>query len=100
SLSLSFPLFPYTTLFRSPIKGVHEQSNPSAFYTKMEEASVGKDTMTGHWEIAGLRIEQPFQTFPQGFPHELIAELEKRTNRKVRSEEHTSELQSRFDLVC
>jgi len=67
----------------APIKGVHEQSNPSAFYTKMEEASVGKDTMTGHWEIAGLRIEQPFQTFPQGFPHELIAELEKRTNRKV-----------------
>lgn len=67
----------------TPIKGVKEVIKPSGFYTKMEEASVGKDTMTGHWEIAGLRIEQPFQTFPQGFPSDLIEELEKRTNRKV-----------------
>ncbi|MBU9724036.1 MULTISPECIES: phosphopentomutase [Bacillaceae] len=54
-----------------------------AYFGKMEEASVGKDTMTGHWEIMGLHIDQPFQTFPEGFPPELIQELEERTGRKV-----------------
>lgn len=65
------------------IQGVQPVKNPLAFYTKMAEASVGKDTMTGHWELMGLRIEQPFRTFPNGFPEELINEIEKRTNRKV-----------------
>lgn len=65
------------------IKGVDEVAKPKGFYTKMQEASVGKDTMTGHWEIAGLQIDQAFQTFPNGFPEDLIKELEKRTNRKV-----------------
>jgi len=49
----------------------------------MEEASVGKDTMTGHWELMGLHITQPFQTFPNGFPQPLIDELEKKTGRRV-----------------
>jgi len=65
------------------IPGIEEAQNPSAHYTKMQEASNGKDTMTGHWEIMGLNIEQPFQTFPDGFPDELIRELESRTGRKV-----------------
>lgn len=56
---------------------------PQAYYGKMAEASVGKDTMTGHWEIMGLRIETPFQTFPDGFPEELIEQFETRTGRKV-----------------
>ncbi|MWC28397.1 phosphopentomutase [Paenibacillus sp. MMS18-CY102] len=56
---------------------------PAAFYGKMSEASVGKDTMTGHWEIAGLRVTVPFQTFPNGFPDELIQAFEQRTGRKV-----------------
>lgn len=57
---------------------------PTAVYTRMKEASVGKDTMTGHWEMMGLHIETPFQTFTEtGFPKELIDELEKRTGRKV-----------------
>src|SRR5699024_10115631 len=43
----------------------------------------GKDTMTGHWEIMGLYIEEPFQTFPQGFPDELLAKIEAETGRKV-----------------
>src|SRR5699024_1713280 len=60
------------------IKGVDQVEIPKAHYTKMEEASVGKDTMTGHWEIAGLRIDQPFQTFPNGFPSSLIEEIERR----------------------
>ncbi|WP_102263470.1 phosphopentomutase [Mesobacillus jeotgali] len=65
------------------IKGIAPAEKPLAFYTKMEEASNGKDTMTGHWEIMGLNIQTPFQVFPDGFPDELISELESRTGRKV-----------------
>ncbi|WP_188453737.1 phosphopentomutase [Virgibacillus oceani] len=65
------------------IKGVEKQSKPMAYYTKMQEASNGKDTMTGHWEIMGLNIQQPFRTFPDGFPNELIDELEAKTGRKI-----------------
>jgi phosphopentomutase len=65
------------------LKGIPKASKPMAHFTKMQEASNGKDTMTGHWEIMGLHIEQPFQTFPDGFPDELIQELESRTGRKV-----------------
>ncbi len=67
----------------APIEGVKKVDEPKAFYTKMQEASVGKDTMTGHWELMGLRITEPFRTFPDGFPESLIAELERRTKRKV-----------------
>lgn len=49
----------------------------------MKEASNGKDTMTGHWEIMGLYIDKPFKVFPEGFPDELIQELEKRSGRKI-----------------
>jgi phosphopentomutase len=65
------------------IKGISPAAKPMAFYTKMQEASNGKDTMTGHWEIMGLNIQTPFQVFPDGFPDELISELESRTGRKV-----------------
>jgi phosphopentomutase len=65
------------------IKGIQRAQKPMAFYTKMEEASNGKDTMTGHWEIMGLNIQTPFQVFPDGFPDELISELESRTGRKI-----------------
>jgi phosphopentomutase len=65
------------------VKGVPKAANPLAYYTKMEEASSGKDTMTGHWEIMGLRIDTPFRVFPDGFPDELIQELEERTGRKI-----------------
>lgn len=54
-----------------------------AYYGKMAEVSVGKDTMTGHWELMGLKLEVPFQTFPEGFPPELIGPFEERTCRKV-----------------
>lgn len=57
---------------------------PLGYFTKMNEASTGKDTMTGHWEMMGLHITKPFLTFSEhGFPKELIEELEKRTGHKV-----------------
>lgn len=65
------------------IRGIEKAEKPLGFFTKMQEASNGKDTMTGHWEIMGLNIQTPFQVFPEGFPHELISELESRTGRKV-----------------
>src|SRR5699024_8652024 len=63
--------------------GVKKVEKPEAHFGKMREASNGKDTMTGHWEIMGLHIEKPFQTFPDGFPDELINELEKATGRRI-----------------
>lgn len=65
------------------IKGIPVQEKPLAYYTKMQEASNGKDTMTGHWEIMGLHIEKPFKVFPEGFPKELIDQLEEKTGRKI-----------------
>lgn len=59
-------------------------THPSGYYARLNEASNGKDTMTGHWEMMGLHITQPFQTFSEhGFPKELIQELEQRTGHKV-----------------
>jgi phosphopentomutase len=67
-----------------PMKQVAPVEKPLAVYTKLAETSIGKDTMTGHWEMMGLHITQPFQTFTDtGFPKELIDELEKRTGHKV-----------------
>ncbi|RPF55710.1 phosphopentomutase [Aquisalibacillus elongatus] len=65
------------------IKGISPAEQPKAHYTKMQEASVGKDTMTGHWEIMGLRMNQPFRTFPEGFPDDLVQQIEEKTGRKV-----------------
>ncbi|MCM2607108.1 phosphopentomutase [Rossellomorea marisflavi] len=65
------------------IKGIDKAEKPLAHYTKMQEASVGKDTMTGHWEIMGLNIDTPFKTYPEGFPEKLIQKLEAETGRTV-----------------
>ncbi len=65
------------------IQGIEKAEQPKAHFTKMQEASSGKDTMTGHWEIMGLRIDQPFRTFPDGFPDELIEKIETKFGRKV-----------------
>ncbi|MFJ7887912.1 phosphopentomutase [Lysinibacillus xylanilyticus] len=73
-----------------PLQGMQATEKPKAYYGKMQEASVGKDTMTGHWEIMGLNIDKPFKVYPEGFPAELIAELEKRTGRKVLCNEPAS----------
>lgn len=65
------------------IDGVERTEHPLAYYGKMQEASRGKDTMTGHWEIMGLYIDTPFRVFPDGFPDELITRIESKTGRKV-----------------
>lgn len=65
------------------LQGIEKAESPKAFYGMMQEASVGKDTMTGHWEIMGLNIDTPFKVYPEGFPAELVAKLEERTGRKV-----------------
>jgi phosphopentomutase len=65
------------------VKGVEKADSPLAYFTKMQESSVGKDTMTGHWEIMGLHIDTPFKTYPDGFPEKLIQKLEAETGRTV-----------------
>ncbi|WP_190323380.1 phosphopentomutase [Rummeliibacillus sp. TYF-LIM-RU47] len=65
------------------LEGMKSVDQPQAFHGYMQEASVGKDTMTGHWEIMGLNINKPFKVYPEGFPQSLIDELEERTGRKV-----------------
>jgi phosphopentomutase len=66
------------------IKNVPPVKDAMGYYTKMKEKSVGKDTMTGHWEIMGLEVKEPFRTFTDtGFPKELIDELEEATGRKI-----------------
>lgn len=66
------------------LKQVSPVDKPMAYFAKLSEASNGKDTMTGHWEMMGIRTDKPFITFTEtGFPKELIDELEKRTGRKI-----------------
>ncbi|WP_284640371.1 phosphopentomutase [Paenibacillus silviterrae] len=65
------------------LQRVEAVESPSAYYGKMAEVSVGKDTMTGHWEIMGLKVTVPFNVFPEGFPAELISRFEQETGRKV-----------------
>lgn len=67
----------------APIKGIDAVNETTGYYTKLEEKSVGKDTMTGHWEIMGLHIDKPFRVFPEGFPAELISQIEDHTGRKI-----------------
>ncbi|RSL34609.1 phosphopentomutase [Salibacterium salarium] len=64
-------------------KGVKPVDSPSAYFGVMQESSHSKDTMTGHWEIMGLHITEPFRTFPDGFPDELINKLEQTTGRNI-----------------
>ncbi|WP_114571571.1 phosphopentomutase [Exiguobacterium flavidum] len=65
-----------------PILGVPSDEEAVAAYGKMEEVSAGKDTMTGHWEIMGLRIDTPFRVFEE-FPEDLISRLESFSGRKI-----------------
>lgn len=67
----------------APLPPLKPEASPTGYYGKMQEVSVGKDTMTGHWELMGLKIEVPFNTYPDGFPDELIEKFEKATGRKV-----------------
>lgn len=67
------------------IEGVNELkkcSKPVGAYGRCKEASKGKDTVTGHWEIAGVILEKPLNTYPEGFSEEIIEEFKKRANVK------------------
>ena len=67
-----------------PLKQLKPVDRPLAYYCKLNEKSNGKDTMTGHWEMMGLYITKPFQTFTEnGFPKELLDELSERTGRVI-----------------
>lgn len=66
------------------LQNVEPAKAPLGKYAKLNERSIGKDTMTGHWEMMGIYTDKPFQTFTeQGFPQELIEELSKRTGRTI-----------------
>ncbi|WP_320047066.1 phosphopentomutase [uncultured Ilyobacter sp.] len=65
------------------INGADKIKNTIGAYGKAAEKAKGKDTTTGHWEIAGVIGDKPFPTYPDGFPEEVLKELEKRTGRKI-----------------
>jgi len=65
------------------IKGVRKLKKPYGCFGKMAEKSAGKDTISGHWEIAGFINDKPFPTYPDGFPEEIIREFERRIGRKI-----------------
>ncbi|MCO7150436.1 phosphopentomutase [Vagococcus lutrae] len=66
-----------------PLTGVKAVSNHEGYATKLQEISVGKDTMTGHWEIMGLNIQTPFRVFPEGFPQELLDKISEFSGRGI-----------------
>lgn len=66
-----------------PIEGVPPVSTPRAAFGKLAIRSAGKDTTTGHWELAGLILSRPFPVYPSGFPTDLIATLEDRIGRRT-----------------
>jgi phosphopentomutase len=56
----------------APLEGVPPSESPRAHFGRMREVSAGKDSTTGHWELAGLRLDTPFPTYPDGFPPDVI----------------------------
>ncbi|HHV62178.1 MAG TPA: phosphopentomutase [Firmicutes bacterium] len=70
-------------LVGSDIPGVVPASPPRAAYGRMAERSPGKDTVTGHWEIAGVTLDRPFPVYPRGFPPEVIEPFERAIGRRV-----------------
>ena len=66
-----------------PIDGLSASREPAGAWGIMEPRSAGKDSTTGHWEIAGLHLARPFPTYPHGFPRDLIDEFAQRTGRSV-----------------
>lgn len=67
-----------------------DESDADAVYGRMRERSAGKDSVTGHWEIAGVVLERPFPTFPQGFPAEVVQAFERRIGRPTLGNEVAS----------
>ncbi|MEP6781621.1 MAG: phosphopentomutase [Gemmatimonadaceae bacterium] len=66
-----------------PLEGVAKVPNPKGAWGSMEPQSSGKDSTTGHWEIAGVHLAKPFPTYPNGFPPDVIEQFERLTGRPV-----------------
>lgn len=66
-----------------PLKGVTVKETPQAAFGKAAELSVGKDTVTGHWEMAGVILEKPLNTYPEGFSKEIMDTFEEKIGRKT-----------------
>ena len=67
----------------TPLEGAEPAASPTAAWGLLEPRSAGKDSITGHWEIAGVHLAKPFPTYPKGFPDDVIAEFARRTGRGV-----------------
>lgn len=67
----------------TPILGVPPAPEPRGAYGKLTPRSPGKDTISGHWELMGVRLNQPFPTYPHGFPPEVIEEFKRRIGRDI-----------------
>ena len=78
---LALPVLRSLGLDRLVERGGAASGQPQGAYGRMTEASAGKDSVTGHWEMMGVVLDRPFPTFPSGFPVELIAEFERRIGR-------------------
>ena len=65
------------------VHGMAPVDAPLGAFGRMAERSPGKDSVTGHWELAGIVLDRPFPTFPHGFPPDVIAEFERRIGRKT-----------------
>jgi len=72
------------------IEGVPPSAEPGAAYGRQTERSAGKDTTTGHWEMAGIVLDRPFPTYPKGFPPEVIEPFERAVGRQVLGNEPAS----------
>ena len=66
----------------STVEGVPPVPSPTASYGRCAEVSAGKDTTTGHWEMAGIHLSKAFPLYPNGFPPDVMAEFERRTGRR------------------
>ncbi len=83
SVGLKVPMMRTLGLGNIPGIGIQPIAHPSASYGRAAEKSMGKDTTTGHWEMAGVVLKKPFPTFPNGFPKEVIEEFEKAIGTKT-----------------
>ncbi len=66
-----------------PLEGLHAAERPCGAYGKCTLASPGKDTTTGHWEMAGIHLAKPFPVYPRGFPREIMEKFEAQIGRKT-----------------
>lgn len=66
-----------------PLENIPPSPSPSASYGRCALASPGKDTTTGHWEMVGIHLDKPFPLYPNGFPHEIMDEFERRVGRRT-----------------